>query len=641
VATTRRSSSKPDTEGITTLTQNTNGGISAVNTVSDYIKEREALAKLTPQELRAREVAAADKARKESLAKQALEREELYQTSARKAALEAREALERQIKENFINSPAGKAYASRGDWDGYSKIKWLDTGKEKNDWLNSKDGLAVQNHLADQLLAQSKAYGFDWKTTADARHNAGSIAHTLALQGVVDLRDLTYDKNGNLQNNEYIPVEKLIKSSLDGKPITPSKPAPINWYEGDKGQIGWTAAGKGRTNYMVKPDANGNPVFYPDWKSNAPGGIGGFLLKAAPAIVGVATGNPWLAAATSAGIGVASGANFNDIIKNAAITYGSSYLGGKANVATQGALAGLDADLVKAIGAAAQGATQTGASGIATGNFDIDEVLKSALTTGTASGITSLLTDKLPAGQQGPVQPKDITGIAAVDKILPGAAGNLAGQVVAGKDLGNALTNTAIGAVSNLAAGQVGGALSGITGNPELDKFLASAGAGLTGTGLAAFLREQAASPTTPTRPATTTASAPPTATTATTNTAAPTTTAATTPATTTAATTPATTTAVTPATTAATTTTIANPATTTTAAPTTTTTAAAPTTTTPATTAVNGNNNLLNYLSLAGMLGGGQSGGTTSAPVLANVKPMDLGWLTPTVNRLYPKKVA
>jgi hypothetical protein len=623
VAITRRSSSKPDTEGATTFAQNTSGGISAVNTVSDYIKEREALAKLTPQELRKVEEAKVAERNKQSLAKQALEREELYQYSARKAALEAREALERQIKENFINSPAGKAYASRGDWDGYSKIKWLDTGKEKNDWLNSKDGLAVQNHLTDQLLAQSKAYGFDWKTTADARHNAGSIANTLALQGVVDLRDLTYDKNGNLQNNEYIPVEKLIKSSLDGKPITPSKPAPIDWYKDDKGQIGWTAKGTGRTNYMVKPDANGNPVFYPDWKSNAPGGIGGFLLKAAPAIVGVATGNPWLAAATSAGIGVASGANFNDIIKNAAITYGSSYLGGKANVATQGALAGLDADLVKAIGAAAQGATQTGASGIATGNFDIDEVLKSALTTGTASGITSLLTDKLPAGQQGPVQPKDITGIAAVDKILPGAAGNLAGQVVAGRDLGDALTSTAIGAASNLAAGQVGGALSGITGNPELDKFLASAGANLTGTTLATFLREQAASspnrPTAPARPAT-----------ATTNAAAPTTTAAA-PKTTTAA--------AAPTTTAATTTTIANPATTTTAAPTVN--AAAPTTTTPATTAVNGNNNLLNYLSLAGLISGGQSGGTTSAPVLANVKPMDLGWLTPTVNRLYPKKVA
>jgi len=633
MAITRRSSSKPDTEGITTLTQNTSGGISAVNTVSDYIKEREALAKLTPQELRKLEEAKVAERNKVLRAQQELEREERYQTSARKAALEAREALERQIKENFINSPAGKAYASRGDWDGYSKIKWLDTGKEKNDWLNSKDGLAVQNHLTDQLLAQSKAYGFDWKTTADARHNAGSIANTLALQGVVDLRDLTYDKNGNLQNNEYIPVEKLIRASLDGKPITPSKPAPINWYKGDKGQIGWTAAGKGRTNYMVKPDANGNPVFYPDWKSNAPGGIGGFLLKAAPAIVGVATGNPWLAAATSAGIGVASGANFDDIIKNAAITYGSSYLGGKANVATQGALAGLDADLVKAIGAAAQGATQTGASGIATGNFDIDEVLKSALTTGTASGITSLLTDKLPAGQQGPVQPKAITGIAAVDKILPGAAGNLAGQVVAGKDLGDALTNTAIGAVSNLAAGQVGGALSGITGNPELDRFLASAGAGLTGTGLAAFLREQAASPTTPSRPATTTASAPPAAPpTATTTAAAPN---AVKPTTTTAASTPAATTAIAqPVTTAPTTTT---------ASPTINAAVNTPTTTAPttATTAVNGNNNLLNYLALAGMLGGGQSGGTTSAPVLANVKPMDLSWLTPTVNRLYPKKVA
>lgn len=613
MAITRRSSSKPSTEEATTLAQNTNAGPSAANTVSDYIKERDTRLALEAQKEAIRK-AAWDKAVAEGKA------------AAAKAKIkdDARAAVEKKIKDNFLNTPAGKSYVDRDKWYLTNKINTYNSGDRKAWYLSTEDGQAIQRHLKDQLLNQSKAYGFDWKTTIDADRNASQVANLLALQGVSDIRDLTYDKNGNLQNNQYVKLDDLIDSKLDNKPIKVES-TPIKWYKDDKGQIGWTAAGKGRTNYMVKPDANGNPVFHPDWKSNAPGGIGGFILKAAPAVVGIATGNPWLAAATSAGIGAASGASLDDIIKGAVLTGGTSYLGGLANASTQGALSGLDSSVKAALGGAAQGATQAGVAGAVTGNFNLKDVATSALAGGAASGIKSLLTDQLPAGQQGPVQPKDITGIAAVDKILPGAAANLTGQVVAGRDLGDALTNTAIGAVSNLAAGQVGGALSGVTGNPELDKFLASAGANLTGTALATFLREQAAS--TPNRP-----SAPARPATATTTAAAPN---AVKPTATTAASTPAATTATAqPVTTAPTTTT---------AAPTVNAAVNTPTTTAPttATTAVNGNNNLLNYLSLAGMLGGGQSGGTTSAPVLANVKPMDLGWLTPTVNRLYPKKVA
>lgn len=526
--------------------------------------------------------------------------------------LQARDQQQAALLAQFNASPEGRLKAAYGAWE---------------DKLNNFKGTAAEkqnlitDHVRDQLLAQSKGYGFNWKANKDEIFHATNVANILTSQGVNDLSLLRYDSKGDLYKTWFSDTPG------HGRYYSSSPENKINWYKNDdenRGQVGWSAAGTGRTNYMVKPDAAGNPVFYPDWKSNAPGGIGGFLLKAAPAIVGIATGNPWLAAATSAGIGAISGQNPGDILKGAALAGGTSYLGGAANAATQGALAGLDPDLVAALSGAAQGATASGISGIATGNFKLDDILKSALAGGAASGIKSLLTDKLPAGQQGPTQPSAITGIAAIDKVIPGAAGNLAGQVVAGRDLGDALTSTAIGAAGNIAAGQAGAALSGVTGIPEIDKFLAGAGAGLTGAALTTFLKDQLTSPTSPTRPATTTA----TTTAAAPNAVKPTTTAtAATPATTTAATKP--------VTAAATTTTTANPVTTAAVnAPTTT----APTT---ATTAVNGNNNLLNYLSLAGMLGGGQSGGTTSAPVLANVKPMDLGWLTPTVNRLYPKKVA
>ncbi len=516
----------------------------------------------------------------------------------------------------FNASPEGRLKAAYKTWENQlNNFKGTAADKQK----------LINEHVRDQLLAQSKGYGFSWKANKDEIFHATNVANMLTSQGVNDLSLLKYDKKGDLYKTSF-------SDSPDGGRFPAGyndvggKTSKINWYKNDdenRGQVGWSSAGTGRTNYMVKADAAGNPVFYPDWKSNAPSGIGGFLIQAAPAIAGI-VGGPGAAAATAAAIGAASGQSPGDILKGAALSGGTAYLGGAANVATQGALAGLNPDLVAALGGAAQGATQSGAAGIITGNFDLDAILKSASAGGAASGLKSLLTEQLPAGQQGPVQPKNITGISSIDKLLPGAAANTVGQVVAGRDLGTALTNTAIGAAGNLAAGQVGGALSGLTGIPEIDRLLAGTGAGLTGAGLTTYLRDQLASPVTPTRPAPATAATKPTTTTASVK-----------PTTTTAAVQP--TTSVAAPAKAATTAAIPTTAALTTTAPT-----ATPTTTTaPATTTVNGNNNLLNYLSLAGLVNGGQSGGTTSAPVLANVQPMDLGWLSPTVNRLYPKKVA
>lgn len=523
--------------------------------------------------------------------------------------LEGRNQQQQSIIDQFNASPEGRRKTAYLAWkDKLDNFKGTAAEKQK----------LINDHVRDQLLAQSKGYGFSWKANKDEIFHATNVANMLTSQGVNDLGLLKYDKKGDLRVYGWDPQP-------GGGQLTYTDGKKVNWYKNDdenRGQVGWSAAGTGRTNYMVKADAAGNPVFYPDWKSNAPSGIGGFLIDIAPTVAGV-IGGPGAAAATAATIGLASGQNPEDILKGAATAYGTSYLGGEANLATQGALLGLDPNVVAALGSMAQGATQSGVSGIATGNFELDAILKSALASGAASGIKSLLTDKLPAGQAGPTQPKDITGITAIDKIIPGAAGNLAGQVVAGRDLGDALTSTAIGAAGNLAAGQAGAALSGVTGIPEIDRFLAGAGAGLTGTALTAFLKEQlASSPNKPSAPAAATTATKPTTTTTATTAVKP-------PVTTTTATTAPTTTAPTTAVNAPTATT----ATTATTAPTT------------ATTAVNGNGNLLNYLALAGLVGGGQSGGTTSgtvsAPVLANVKPMDLSWLTPTVNRLYPKKVA
>jgi hypothetical protein len=219
----------------------------------------------------------------------------------------------------------------------------------------------ITNKLKSQLVAQAGQYGFDWKGNYNADYHTGLVAGRLADQGVTDLSQVAYDKNQDLVN------------TATGK--------PIQWYKGTKGEIGWGAKGQGRTNYMVKPDAQGNPVFYPQWKSNAPTGIGGFLADVAPLVAG-AFGGPLAGAAVAAGEGALGGQNIGDIIKGAGTSYLSGLAGGQI-----GALAGDAGSYANAI---ARGAT-TGGVGAGLSGQDI---LSGALKGGAIGGLTN-------AGMQG------------------------------------------------------------------------------------------------------------------------------------------------------------------------------------------------------------------------------------------------
>ena len=219
----------------------------------------------------------------------------------------------------------------------------------------------ITDHLKSQLVAQAQQYGFNWKGNYNADYHTGLVAGHLAEQGVTDLSQVAYDKNQDLVN------------TATGK--------PIQWYKGTKGEIGWGAKGQGRTNYMVKPDAAGNPVFYPQWKSNAPTGIGGFIADVAPIVAG-AFGGPLAGAAVAAGEGALGGQNIGDIIKGAGTSYLASLAGGKV-----GDLAGDAGSYANSI---ARGAT-TGGVGAGLRGQDI---LAGALKGGAISGLTN-------AGMQG------------------------------------------------------------------------------------------------------------------------------------------------------------------------------------------------------------------------------------------------
>jgi cell division septation protein DedD len=336
------------------------------------------------------------------------------------------------------------------------------------------------------------------------------VANILYDKGVRSLSDLGYSKDGkNLSNKntgQIVPFYKDEKINKDGR-----------------AQIGWNAAGKGLTNYYVQPDAQGNPVFTPKWKSNAPGGIGGFLLKAAPAIAGI-VGGPGAAALTSAGIGALSGNKIGDILKGAAINAAGSYLGGKVGGIANEAAAGLGSAPANFAAGAANNATRELVSGIVQGKIDIGDLAKAGLVGGVTQSAAGAIRDqladsstKLPAGQAGPPAPAQITGVSAIDNVLNNTAPALGGQIAAGiasgQDPLTVLQNAGIGLVGNVAGNVTKDIAGDLTGNTYLDNLLGNVGQGLAQSSVTTALRDLTApgpsSPSRPPAPAPVTAPAP------------------------------------------------------------------------------------------------------------------------------------
>jgi len=372
------------------------------------------------------------------------------------------------------------------------------TGQAKTKAKQDRD--AAIGALANQLGGQASNYGFSWKGNKAADFHQNKMATILYDKGVRNLSDVGYSQDGknliNKTTGQIVPWYKDEKINKDGR-----------------AQIGWEAGGKGLTNYYVQRDAQGNPVFHPKWKSNAPGGVGGFLLKAAPAIVGIATGNPALAALTSAGIGAASGNKIGDILKGAAINYAGSTIGGAAGAATKGATAGLGSTASNVLTGAANNATNQLVQGAARGDFSLGDIAKAGLVGGAAGGVSGAIQEKLaetstklPADQAGPPAPATPTGISAIDTVInnsaPVVGGQIAAGIAAGQDPLTVLQNAGIGLAGNVAGNVAKDLTGGLTGNTYLDNLIGNVGQGLTQSSVTTALRDLTApGPSTPSRP--------------------------------------------------------------------------------------------------------------------------------------------
>jgi hypothetical protein len=201
--------------------------------------------------------------------------------------------------------------------------------------------------LAQQLGDQAKQYGFSWQGNKPAAFHQGKMAKILYDKGVRNLNDLGYTPDGknmiNKTTGQIVPWYKDEKIDKNGR-----------------AQIGWESGGKGRTNYYAHRGPGGVPIFAPEWKSNAPKGVGGFILKTAPIAVGFIPGvGPLGAAALAGGLTAAQGGKIGDILKSA----GAAGLGSAAGGFVKGAAGGLGKIGAAAAGGAASGATSSAIRG--------------------------------------------------------------------------------------------------------------------------------------------------------------------------------------------------------------------------------------------------------------------------------------
>ena len=260
-----------------------------------------------------------------------------------------------------------------------------------------KTNQLIQGHIAEQLRQQAGGYGFNWDVNKDAAFHTGRVAMQLFNQGITDLNQLGYTEDKNYLLNKETGQ-------------------PLKWYKQDnhddplqnKGQLGWEAGGVGRTNYMVRTDANGNPVIVPDWKSNAPTGLGGFLLKAAPVLTNFIPGmTGWGSALINAGLTGLQGGGLGDMLKSGALSALGNKIGNwGANAATANlpmiGTAGITNTIADAAGGALSGGVRSAIQG--------QDVLS-----GAATGAGGSLIGSGVSGLASLI-PGNLTGNALVDK---------------------------------------------------------------------------------------------------------------------------------------------------------------------------------------------------------------------------------
>jgi hypothetical protein len=298
--------------------------------------------------------------------------------------------------------------------------------------------------LTKQILGQGLTGKWTGQGRGSAEANARDMAKIMAEIGITDIKQF-----GKITR----PVESYVGTDDSGNPIYETRNeetfgnkltgqvVPNTYSERQKGDFfGGTFEGKGNTGYGVKFDSQGNPIFYTQGASS--NDLANLMADLGPVFqigMAIATGGlsiPQQIAAQMA-VGVLSGQNMGDAIKNAAVSMAMAQIPGTDFMKEGGSFIkdlGLDPALTKTLNSSFQNAAMSGAKALLTGGDISDAVLRGAAAGGINGAINTITSNIDGFKDLSPTQQKLVV--------------NAVTGVVSGKPLDQIIINSAIAAAN-------------------------------------------------------------------------------------------------------------------------------------------------------------------------------------------------
>ena len=322
-------------------------------------------------------------------------------------------------------------------------------GAARNEATRTMPTSGVVNNLAQQILNQGTTSQWGGEGYGSAQQNAYDMAVLLAGQGITDInqfgvRDVTvpegYRTTGQMGGSdtgaggEFVPEHTATEyyNKATGQKLE-------SFYDKATGPIwGGTFAGEGSTAYGVQFAPDGTPFFYSQYggSSNDFANLMTELGPIAQIGLAVATGGMTLpyALATNFAVQVLSGANPEDALKGAALSYGLSQVPGL-DVIKEGTgyLNSIDPS-----GVLARSLTQAGTSALsaAVSGENIGDAMIAGAASGGVSGAVNALTS-------------NIDGFSTLTPDQQKVVNNSIVGVISGKPLDQVAINAAISTAKN------------------------------------------------------------------------------------------------------------------------------------------------------------------------------------------------
>lgn len=365
----------------------------------------------------------------ETLSAQPLSLEELY-----------RNTLGRDASPEEIESWGFGAGVDAGELDRF-------LGAARNEAVETRPTQGAVGNIAKQILSQNTTDKWGGEGFGSAEKNAYDMAAMLASQGLTDINQFgvrtrtvpesySYGGAGGADTGmgEIIPEHEVNEyyNKATGQPIN-------SYYDKAAGNIwGGTFAGDGSTSYGVRFEPDGTPLFYTQYGGSSNdfanlmqdfGPVGQIGLAVATAGMSLP-----MQLATQFAVQVLSGANPEDALKGAALSYGLSQIPGL-DAMKEGSSYLSSIDPSGTLSNAFSGAVMSGGKALLTGQDFTDAVLAGA-TSGGVSGAVNALTN-------------NIEGFSDLTPAQRQTVNNAVAGVISGKPLDQVAINAAISTAKN------------------------------------------------------------------------------------------------------------------------------------------------------------------------------------------------